>query len=181
MSLFSNKKALLARYLLSKKVDKRVRHKEFHNLDSAQRVGILFQSHEPKDQLMVKEFVNRLKKYNIQAEVLGWIDSDTFPDYSIGQQILYFCRKDVNWWGKPLNAEVDNFIQTKFDILFDLSPQNNHALCYVSHLSRAACKVGPYGADHFHLDLMLNTGDPFSIKQLMEQSISYLTSIKKTN
>lgn len=181
MSLFSRKKFLLANYFLSQRVLKTSRQKEFHNLESAQRIGIMFQSNEQQDQNIVKKFVSKLQKHNIEVDILGWIDDDTLPDYSIGQQILYFCRKDVNWWGKPQNTDVDKFVQTKYDILFDLSWEKTPALCYVSHLSQAACKVGYYSSENKQLDLMFNTEEPFSMEQLMEHSISYLTLIKKSN
>ncbi|NJM15859.1 MAG: hypothetical protein HC896_11270, partial [Bacteroidales bacterium] len=56
----------------------------------------------------------------------------------------------------PISVTVESFIQTKFDILINLSLEPSYPIEYVVALSNAQFKVGKFEQDNLHLDLMID-------------------------
>ncbi|MFA8434882.1 MAG: hypothetical protein ACEPOZ_10240 [Marinifilaceae bacterium] len=179
MSFISNIKEKFAKKILERNIKQFPRHKEFHNLSTPKSIGILFDTRDEKKHKTIKTFQKQLKSQGHQVKSLAWVDADLLPDYGVGQQILYYCNKDLNWAGKPQLPEIEEFIQTKFDILFDFSGEAHPNLRYAANLSQAACKVGGYDEQKKHLDLMIDMGKEKSLDKLIEQSLQYLNQIKK--
>ena len=50
---------------------------------------------------------------------------------------------------------------------------------YLTHLSKAACKVGSLSENCEHLDLMIDQGKSKSLDKLISESLKYLSIIKK--
>ena len=68
----------------------------------------------------------------------------------------FFCKSDLNWYGRPTN-EVQQFIESDFDILIDLELEPVLALKYILKSSNAKMKVGPEQID-FPSDYDINIG-----------------------
>ena len=181
MSFFSKKKEQWINFQIFLQAKRLPRKKEFNNLETSKRVGILFNYEEDENLIVIKKFVKHLKNQEFKVSVIGWIEDDNLPDNVVGSPILFFCRKDISWTGKPSIPEVQEFIEQPLDLLFDLTGSSSITMHYMASLSQAACKVGRYAKDNNHLDLMIDCGTPFSIEKLIEHSISYLTQIKKMN
>ena len=179
MSVISNIKNKFAAILLEKKLKKFPRKKEFNNISTAKTVGIFFDTRNEQNHKIIKAFQKRLKDQGLIVQSLAWVNANELPDYGVGQQTLYYCNKDLNWKGQPIAPEIEEFIQQKFDILFDFCSEMHPNLKYVATLSQAACKVGGFDKNKSHLDLMIDMGKEKSLEKLIEQSLQYLNQIKK--
>lgn len=161
---------------LQKKVP---RKKEFHNLESAKSIGIVFDTLEEKNLSIVKKFANDLSKKTYKVQTIGWINSNELTDYDLDKTILLYTNKDVKWSGEPIKKELADFLDCKFDLLFILTESNHHSIKHLTNLSKAACKIGSKSKNYEHLDLIIDQGDNKSIEKLISESLKYLTIIKK--
>jgi len=168
-------KSKLANRILNSKLDLVVREKKVVNLDSAQTVGILWETDQQDAFIRVK---NELYLAGITAEGLCY-----FPlrKTLIPEEINGFSRKQTSWWLEiPRTQLVEDFIHQKFDILIDLSGQKKFPLVYTTALSEAAFKIGYAGSSTNYFDLNIEFQDKPETSQLAEQILYYLKRINKT-
>ena len=89
--------------------------------------------------------------------------------------MINFNKKNLNWRLAPVGHTVESFIQRKFDILINLSVKEILPLEYISALSQANFRVGPYEKNKTYCyDLMIDTGEEKDLKNLIEQVKHYL-------
>ncbi len=168
-------KSKLANRILSSKVNLVVREKKVVNLDSAQTVGILWETGQQDAFIRVK---NELYLAGIKTEGLCY-----FPlkKAMIPEEINGFSRKQTSWWLEiPRTQLVEDFIHQKFDILIDLSGQKSFPIIYTTALSEASFKVGYAGSSTNYFDLNIEFQDKPETGQLAEQILYYLKRINKT-
>jgi hypothetical protein len=156
----------IANSAIEKKKHNLKRKKEFHNLNTAKSIGILFDTKEEDNYNKIKRFASRLKSHNITTQCMGWEESDTTPDYLVGSEIFVFNKKDVKWNGEPLNDKVKEFIDKKFDILLSMTESGNMVIKYITSLSNASCKIGSSAANDMDVLIQSSSGIDGFIKQL---------------
>ena len=179
MSFFQNIKNRLASNHIQSKLKRNLRKKEFHNLESAKSIGILFDTLHDKNNSIAKKFSEDLLQKGYKVQAVGWINADELPDFGVAQKILFYTNKDVKWNGEPISEELIHFTNEKFDLLFILTEANHFSIKYLTHLSKAACKIGSLTENCEHLDLMIDQGKNKSIENLISESLKYLSIIKK--
>lgn len=89
-------------------------------------------------------------------------------------------KKDLNWKGLPVSAVVTNFIETEFDLLLNISLQQNLVLDYITALSKAKFKIGWSPEETNYFDLNINIGTKQDALYLAKQQIFYLAQLNKT-
>jgi hypothetical protein len=179
MSFIQNIKQQFTNRIIKGKLNKNPRKKEFHNLESAKTIGILFDTLDDKNYPTVKKFSEDLSKKGYKVKSVGWIDANELPDFGVAQKIIFYTNKDVKWTGEPIIEELNEFMNTRFDLLFILSDSNHKSFRYIAELSKASCKVGALSEQSDRLDLMIDQGKNKSIDKLIKESLNYLTLIKK--
>lgn len=179
MSFFKNIKQKLALNYIKEKQKKISRKKEFHNLESAKSIGIIFDTEQGKNYSIVKKFSEDLSKKGYKVDTIGWVNANELPDSSVGQKIIFYTNKDIKWNGKPIVPELSEFINKEFDLLFVLTESEHISVQYITKLSMAACKVGSLSTKNENLDLMIDQSKNKSIENLIKESLNYLTLIKK--
>lgn len=179
MSFFKNIKQQLALGIIKGKQKKISRKKEFHNLESAKNIGIIFDTEQNKNYSIAKKFSEDLNKKGYKVDTIGWVNANELPDFSVGQKIIFYTNKDTKWNGKPNIPELGEFINKEFDLLFVLTESEHISIQYITRLSMAACKVGSLSANKETLDLMIDQSKNKSMENLIKESLNYLTLIKK--
>lgn len=180
MAKFNNKlKLKIASFVLNRKSKKSVRKKQFINLDNAKNIGIISNNQNEKSNDVIKEFVNFLSQKNIQVYVVEFINKKIKNDnYLKKKGFNFFSLKDINWYYKPKSIIVDEFINNDFDILIDLSLNNNcFPIQYINALSKAKFKVGKFYESPNYYDFMINIDTNNDLKFFIEQIKHYLTMI----
>jgi hypothetical protein len=113
------------------------------NWDQVKTVGILYNATSPQLAATVKEFFRQLQSEGKQPHALGYVhvkDEKQVPAAAPG--LDYFSRKDLDGKLLPVSSAAKQFIETPFDILFDLDVEQLFPLYAASHLSRAHLKAG---------------------------------------
>ena len=90
--------------------------------------------------------------------------------------INFYCKSDLNWYFKPKNELVDQFINQEFDILFDLSIKNYFTVNYVGSLSKATFKIGKQSESAYQ-DLLIDIKENDTVEYLIDQIKHYLNII----
>ncbi|MEI6900279.1 MAG: hypothetical protein WCL00_10410 [Bacteroidota bacterium] len=90
----------------------------------------------------------------------------------------FFSSKEISFFLRPLDAKVKDFIEKEFDILIDLSLNENLPLKFISGLSAAHCRVGRYAEKNaICYDLMIQAEPESTLKEFIKNILHYLTII----
>ena len=180
MSIIKNTAEKIARKLLAKEVKKQTKHVEFHNMQSAKYIGILFDTNKKENNSIVSNFYTDLKKQGYKISAAGWYEGVEVPQKPINTlDFIYFTESDSNWKGIPQSHDINEFFKQQFDILFILTQSEELTVQYIASLSPASFKVGAKGNNAEYLDFMIELKENASIKELIQDSITYLSEIKK--
>ncbi len=180
MSIIKNTAEKIARKLLNKQLKKHTKRVEFHNMSSAKQIGILFDTNQKENNSIVSSFYTDLKKQGYKVSAAGWYQGADVPKKPLNTiDFIYFSELDSNWKGIPQTHEISEFFNREFDILFVLTQSEELSVQYISSLSPSAFKVGAKGNYAEYLDFMIELKENASIKDLIRDSITYLSEIKK--
>lgn len=155
------------------------RTRKTHNLDSAKRVGILFDASEESSYKKVSEFVRCLQNEKKTVKVVGYVNMKFIPHYCIPMLSYdFYTKKDVNWFKKPTKACIQDFIHEDFDILIDLNLDDCVHSQWISGLSQAKFKVGLYSKkNQKYFDFMIKPEIPTGLNEFLKQIIHYLSKL----
>jgi len=162
----------IAYYTLSKKIKATKRQVEILHPDQIRKVGVVWRPDEKAAFQFLHDYFARDKV--IFRNICVYEDHAGVPaDTSI------ITSKDLNWLGLPKPGPVDDFIETKFDVLFNIVLEQSLVLDYITSLSHASFKVGwsPQKSNFF--DLNINISGKQDALYLAQQQIYYLVQLNK--
>ncbi len=162
-------KTKLASWLINKKLQSTKRTVNVTNLENAQTAGVLWNC---DDQAAYQFLVAKLKENNIRMN--GFCFSDQ-PISIKGEAV--FSKQDFSWLGQPKSAEVLDFINTKFDLLIDISLSDKLEAQAVRALSLARFKSGWSSSEPNYFDLGIDISKQQEPSYLAEQIIHYLNEL----
>lgn len=198
MEFINNLKYKYGLYRLRKDFRKPENNAIVCNLRDVKSLGILFNATKEEDFIIVRDFVHKWRKFIPQIIVLGFVDQKELSNYHIQPlEYKFFCYKDLNWYFKPNEDSVKDFVQKEFDILMDLNLTENLSVRFVVAESVALFKTGRYcEIEPNYYDLMINVQDkkpldesyndeePFEeinpLRELLNQTEYYLKMLKTT-
>lgn len=143
---------------------------KYSNLDSAKTAGIVWAGH---DYPAFEGLVNVLEKKQIK-----WTDLCFTDDKNIVKAVNRISKKDFSFLGKPKNAIILNFINTEFDLFFDISLSSSIYAQYIRALSKASLKTGWSDAVPDFFDFRIDVSKRPEPVFLVEQLTHYLSEIK---
>jgi hypothetical protein len=165
---------------LKKKSFTVTRKKDTCNLSRAKEIGLIFNATDPARLEEVKKFVNSLQAQNAHVFVIGYISEKKIADLNLLRSgFNFFSLTNLTWFYKPVIPFIEDFLNRKFDILFDLDLENSYPLRYIATLSAAGMKVGRYFDGCEYLDFMIKLESNTSLQYLIEQSIHYVNMLRK--
>ena len=160
------------------------------NLKQAKSIGIIYNATKQEDFILVKDFVYKLKTIVPQVQAMGFVNNKELSDFHIQPlEFSFFCNSDLNWYYKPHEDSVDEFVKKEFDILIDLNFKELLAARFVLAESAALFKTGRFCIiEPNYYDLMIqlpkidkNQEDEEEVnplKLLIQQTEHYLQMIK---
>jgi len=157
-----------------RKLIKRVKHNPvIPQLDHVKTVGVLWQPSQKEAFLYVKNYFNReqiiFRSFCVFEEI-----TNPQPDTNS------ITTTDLNWWGLPKPGKTDDFIGINFDLLINISLNQNFILDYITALSQANFKVGSSPNVSNYFDLNINIAEKDDVMYLVKQQIFYLAQLNKT-
>ena len=161
------------------KLNKRI--KSVSNLDDSKSIGILFDA-TTKDQIKeIKPLVDYFFGMKKEVKAFGYVNSKNFDECHIPKlQYDFFNLKDLNWYYKPQNDYIKNFVKKEYDILINLSDSNCIPIKYLVASSVARFKVGKFeeGYDIYDLMIKLDKKED-NMTRLISEIAKYLKIINK--
>lgn len=176
MSVLANIKSNIGGYFLKQEMAGLKRDRNMLNLDEARTVGILFEATDKEEFELVKKYVLYLRDLKKKVKAIGYFSTGETPDFTFSKlEYDFFSKKDLNWYNKPSDKFVSNFMQEDFDILLDLNIHSHFPLRYIAGISKARFKVGPYKeGDEAIYDLMIEGTEGKGMKYFLRQVDTYL-------
>jgi len=143
------------------------------HLDSAKLIGVIWHPTQ-------KEAYNYLKDFFKREQVIfrGFCVFEEEVNPPVGANTL--TSNDITWLGFPKPEKIEDFITVNFDILINLSLNQNLVLDTVTLLSKAKFKVGSSADANNYFDLNINIGEKDDAMYLAKQQIFYLAQLNKT-
>ncbi len=171
----------MIKYDLRKSLKVRRRSPGFFNFNTAKTVGILY-TYDPETDKAVEALMAFVSKNYISSRAIGYYPDKKMPENLSSSPLRqYFCKVDVNWYGKCISPEAVNFTEQEFDILIDFNLADHPVMHYLAELSMARMKVGRRAYTGNPYDFILSTGEQFSPKVFTEELEHYLLTIDMRN
>ncbi|MBI9039435.1 MAG: hypothetical protein JEY97_14980 [Bacteroidales bacterium] len=174
-------KEYIGNYFLNQELKKISRIKKLLNYTEIKNIGILYKFDSENTYNKVSGFVEKMKNDNKKLKALGFI-----KDKKISEKFLpklsfdFFSENDLNWYKKPDNKYVRDFINTEFDLLINLDFENIFPLKYITAKSKAFLKTGLLNDQSSkYFDLMIKMDNSKDLDEFFSQVIHYLSIINK--
>jgi hypothetical protein len=175
VSILKKIKCKLGHYNLKKHLKSLNRQVKTHNFNTAKSAGILFSSPDDDSFRAIKDFLTFLSEKDLKVYALGYVPSKKIPQqFLLRKGINFYCKTDLNWYYKPKNEIIEQFVNREFDILFDLSLNDYFTVNYTGSLSKASFKIGVQ-KENAYQDLVIDVNKNKSVEYLIEQIKHYLT------
>ncbi len=164
-----------------RRINRKIRRKRHvFNLKTGKTIGIVYDATDPETLDPILEFHMNLLKKGRKVWILGFVDAKEVPaHYLFRKDFIYFCRKDLNWYGRPTRDDVVRFIRTPFDILIDLSLRDHFVFDFIRGTSPARFKVSRYREGDPYADMMLSLEKDESLEYFIEVVMQYLETINR--
>ena len=173
-------KLKIANWVLKRNQKALKRKKAIHNLDNAQLVGVIFSLDDLNSYQTIKQFLDFLTEKNLRIITIGYCSEKEIPNEFVGHsRINIFTPRDLNWYYVPISPMVKKFMAQEFDILFDLTIEDQFPPKYVNNISKAQFKIGRESGYNKEHDLMIKIEDKQGLQYLAEQIKYYISRINK--
>ncbi len=161
----------LHNYFLNQSLKKIVVDRKPTDYSAAKSIGILFDSTDLDERQTVLKFADKLKGDGKKVSLMAYFD-DRKPHNEF--HFKYFTKNEVDWLFRPKSDAIEDFIQSEFDIFFNLNLKPNLSLEYLSALSKAHLRVGPATNKTYCYDLMIDSKNESNLNQFIRDIEFYL-------
>jgi len=182
MQFIEDFKQRVGKWVFQRELKTNSRVKEVCNLETANSVGILYDATSEQQIETIQPFVSYFFELKKDVKALGYVNSNQLSNYHIPKlQYDFFSKKDLNWYYKPQNYIIDNFIKKDYDILINLCDSNIIPIKYLVASSIAHFKIGIHEDNYEIYDLMISLTKDKSLPKLMHEIKHYINLINKKN
>ncbi|CAN5848054.1 hypothetical protein BH11BAC7_BH11BAC7_26830 [soil metagenome] len=180
MGLIANIRSFYANRQIRSEAKNVSRQKIVCNIEDAKTIGIVFTFNGNEDFELLKKYVLYLRELKKKVKAIGYYKTKEEPQMQYSKvDYDFFSKKSHNWYGKPTDHLVTNFVEEEFDIMIDINPDKDAVITYVAALSKAKFKVGRFEETDFIHDLMFESPKEKGLKYFLRQVDTYLTVINK--
>lgn len=180
MQFIEDFKQKVGKWVFQRELKINKRTKEVCNLDNAQSIGILYDATSEDQIKIIKPFVSYFFDLKKDVKALGYVNSKQLSFHHTPKlQYDFFYQKDLNWFYKPQNYIIDNFVKKEYDILINLCDSSIIPIKYLVASSIAHFKIGIHEENYEIYDLMISLKDDKSIEKLMHEINHYINLINK--
>lgn len=147
--------------------------------DEVKSIGIIFDENSKQINSLINSISTEFKSKSgvISIYELAYnVDDLNKPD-QIGIPTVYFTDADLNWYGKPKFKDVENFINTPFDLLINLASNDTWAIKFCVMPSKAKFKVGKLEGNDDVYDFMIDLSKDISTTNFHKLILDYLRII----
>lgn len=180
---FGNTRTKIAQFFYSRlqKNVKQTKSNDF-KFEKVKSIGIIFDGDSKNINSLINTISTEFKSKSgvISIYLLAYnVDEKSKPD-QIGIPTVFFTDKDLNWYGKPKFKDVENFLETPFDLLINLARNDNWAIKFSTIQSQAKFKVGRFEENIEVYDFMIDTSKDSNTDKFHKLILDYLRIINST-
>lgn len=136
------------------------RQRTVHNLHTAKRVGIAVQTASEAELNAIIEFRLLMSERGIGTSVVVVYPNKLIPNsFLMRKDVEILNSEALSWLQIPTSPAATAFVEQPFDLLIDLSTEEQQPVRWLSALSVAQCKVGVLSYAGNPFDLIVAT-DP---------------------
>ena len=180
MQFIEDFKQKVGKWVFQRELKINKRSKAVCNLEDANSIGILYDATSEEQIKMVKPFVSYFFDLKKDVKALGYVNSKQLSFHHTPKlQYDFFYQKDLNWYYKPQNYIIDNFVKKEYDILINLCDSSIIPIKYLVASSIAHFKIGIHEENYEIYDLMISLKDDKSMQKLMHEIKHYINLINK--
>jgi hypothetical protein len=180
MQFIEDFKQKVGKWVFQRELKTNKRTKEVCNLEDANSIGILYDATYEEQIKIVKPFVSYFFDLKKDVKALGYVNSKQLSFHHTPKlQYDFFYQKDLNWYYKPQNYIIDNFVKKEYDILINLCDSSIIPIKYLVASSIAHFKIGIHEENYEIYDLMISLKDDKSMEKLMHEIKHYINLINK--
>lgn len=136
---------------------------------------MIFDCTDPELVVHINKFANRLRKEGLRVFQLGFFNSKVEGSFPFP----IFNKKELNWYGKPNSANVEEFLERNLDILINAYTVPNSPLEFISKTSGANFRAGIFNENLCDCnDFMISKADgSYELPEGLNSLYSYIKSI----
>ena len=178
MQFLEDIKHKIGKWVFQRELKTNKRQKEVCNINDATSVGILYEATSEEQIKQLKPFVDYFFNLKKDVKALGYVNAKQLSFHHFPKlQYDFFYQKDLNWYYKPQNYIIDNFVKKEYDILINLCDSSCIPIKYLVASSIAHFKIGKHEEGYEIYDLMINLKKDKSIEKLMREIKHYINLI----
>lgn len=149
------------------------------NFDTAATAGFIFDAADREKYQLSKEFIEFAEKKNIRIFGIAFASkSDQIAYFPYKNGVNYFGMDEVNWYGKPSNPVVKEFLKRKYDLLIDITQSDTFPIHYIFALSNAKFKITNKSTKSKYADFVLQLDNKEKLDSYIKQIKHYLEAIQ---
>jgi len=150
-------KIFIGTKILNRKIRGKTRNVRVCNINDAKKVGIVYNADYVISYELIKNLTKNLSDKGIKVDALGYVQSKKLIDhYLFRKGFDFFTKSQLNWYNKPIDRSVTDFIEKPFDILINLNLEKSYPIDYIVAMSNATFKVGRLFKGVNYIDLMID-------------------------
>lgn len=168
--------AFIKKFFLRKSIEenKNPRNIYITSLQKAKNIGIVCNITDEDSYKRIFSLFSKLHATGRLVWLMGYIDDKEVPFYCLQQLTAdYFCNKDLNWYGKPVKVQIDDFVKRDFDLVIDFTKQFYPVIQYMLTLTQAHFIVGSNKEYADLYDLYIDAENMNDHMALLEQVYIY--------
>ena len=141
------------------------------NKKRIESVGVLLNLEEFSDYDALKQFLKSINVLENKVKFIAFIEDEKD---ALNSWDSYYYAKDFGWRGKINNIELEEFINSKFDVLISYYKKDRYELNVVTALSKANFKVGLASHDERLNDFIVKI-EPNQFKTFKSELLKYFS------
>lgn len=170
---FFGKIILVRKIKLNRNKNKRI------SFENSLEIGIIYNADDEKNENKIQEFAAELRKEGKKVALLGFINQkELLPKKVPHISSEFFWKEKLSFFNLPIKEKIGNFLDTNFDILFNIYFEEENALLGSTLICKAKYKIGAQMNYATHLfDMTIDTGKNKDVFYLAKQMEFYLKTI----
>jgi hypothetical protein len=169
----------ILKYLIRQHL-KKVRHNSNGvNYKNAVRIAVLSESQTIDTSQYIIDFISDLKKDTKEITTLEYLNNSIKLSVKSWKQTQFYLHKqNLNFLNLPKKEPLREYLEKEFDIVINLCITNNIYLHYISTITNAKLKIGPYYPEFESCyDFMIDINENTDINTFVNSVDTYLKMI----
>lgn len=158
------------------------RDKRIENISEIKTLGVICRLDNEQNWTILNHFAKVMENQGKEVHIIALQEDDI--NFVVTHQATTICRTktDINFWGLPSAASIQDFVSNNYDLLIDTIGEENFFSRYLALRTTASLKVvyaTPAEDPSEIFDLIIRGDGRLELKNFFNNIIEYLGMIKK--